>query len=426
MTNKKIVLPVVRFSTESKPFEQDLLGRKPFARKLTSYLDALKDGAVIAIDAPWGEGKTWFGHNWRSELRDANYNTIYFDAFANDYHDDPFIAVAASFSDAFKKDRMLGFKDSAYEVSKRVIPSLLSGALNVVAPGLGDAVKSINDAVDDYVKERFMAHEKHAASVGVFKQRLADLVKGEKPTVFFIDELDRCKPDFAVSLIERLKHFFDVENLVFVLLVNRAQLEAYVNGVYGERVDSALYLGKFISLIFKLPKNNPIDGMAGGDAEKYINYVMGRYKNDFFGKATRFIHSLTLLSSVAPLSLRDIEKAVSYYAAADDNRYGDLYAYLIVIKCIRPDLFYGISAKEKSSFVELLAIYERWLASVKARSGLKWNETYLKAMMTLLNVYMGNQAEPSDEVFRYFQGPEYINSSRAVATVLAGLNLDLT
>jgi len=64
-----------------------------------------------------------------------------------------------------------------------------------------------------------------------------------------VDELDRCRPDFALGLLERIKHLFDVEGIAFVLLVNRSQIEGYIRTVYGN-ADAEAYLLKFGSLLW--------------------------------------------------------------------------------------------------------------------------------------------------------------------------------
>src|SRR5713101_6523861 len=77
------------------PFAGDLFNRKKLAERLTGYIDRLRDGCVIAIDADWGEGKTWFGRNWHALLVSQKYHTVYLDAFENDFVDDPFLIVAS-------------------------------------------------------------------------------------------------------------------------------------------------------------------------------------------------------------------------------------------------------------------------------------------------------------------------------------------
>ena len=66
--------------------------------------------------------------------------------------------------------------------------------------------------------------------------------------VIFIDELDRCRPNFAVQLLERIKHYFCVENVIFVLSINSAELVNTVKTVYGQNFDGYRYLDRFLHL----------------------------------------------------------------------------------------------------------------------------------------------------------------------------------
>lgn len=71
--------------------------------------------------------------------------------------------------------------------------------------------------------------------------------------VIFIDELDRCKPDYALSLMERIKHFFDDERVTFVFAVNLSQLQHTVKSYYGSEFDATRYLDKFFDIQMALP-----------------------------------------------------------------------------------------------------------------------------------------------------------------------------
>jgi len=89
-----------------------------------------------------------------------------------------------------------------------------------------------------------------------FKENLVKLAakvrkKQKFPLTIIVDELDRCRPDFALGLLERIKRLFDVEDVAFVLLVNRTQIEGYIRTVYGN-VDADAYLLKFGSLFVDL------------------------------------------------------------------------------------------------------------------------------------------------------------------------------
>ena len=76
---------------------------------------------------------------------------------------------------------------------------------------------------------------------------------GRKTLVVFIDELDRCRPPYAIALLEHAKHLFAVPGIVFVVSVDREQLSNSICAVYGERFDADGYLRRFFDLDFALP-----------------------------------------------------------------------------------------------------------------------------------------------------------------------------
>jgi len=76
---------------EQEPFKHTLFGRKEFADSLTGILRNVSENLVIFVNAPWGEGKTTFSQMWRADLRLQKLEVIYFDAYAADYFDDPFV-----------------------------------------------------------------------------------------------------------------------------------------------------------------------------------------------------------------------------------------------------------------------------------------------------------------------------------------------
>ena len=75
-----------------------------------------------------------------------------------------------------------------------------------------------------------------------------------RSVIVIIDELDRCRPSYAVELLETAKHFFTVDNVVFALAVNRTQLAHAVRAVYGAEFDAAGYLRRFFDIDFQLPE----------------------------------------------------------------------------------------------------------------------------------------------------------------------------
>ena len=74
-----------------------------------------------------------------------------------------------------------------------------------------------------------------------------------RPLIIIIDELDRCRPSYAVELLEVAKHVFAVDHIVFVLAVNRSQLSHSVKALYGNDFDAYGYLRRFFDVDFRLP-----------------------------------------------------------------------------------------------------------------------------------------------------------------------------
>lgn len=261
-------------------WEDDLWDRKRLGVQLTNYVDRLQCGAVLALDARWGEGKTWFVRHWQTHLEDKNHNVIYLDAFANDYLDDPFLVVTSEITNTLSKDKKTKRKvkkliDLSASVGTALLPSLpkiaLTLGLHLVGAGfLGgilqqgyenaqDEIDKLSDETSDRIKEsiqeKIAGHEAEKKTLEEFKKHLAQTVeKLDKPLVFIIDELDRCRPDFAIRLIERIKHFFDIPKIVFVLVMNKPQLLQSVKSFYG--YDSEMngdYLEKFVDFTVHLP-----------------------------------------------------------------------------------------------------------------------------------------------------------------------------
>lgn len=264
----------------------DLWDRKRLGVQLTNYVDRLQCGAVLALDARWGEGKTWFVKHWKKHLEDEKHSVIYLDAFANDYLDDPFLTIASEISHAFKESDEINNQDIDDFNSKTASVLIsLAAILPVIAAkaglhwiglgGAGEAVQelykngekfydSVSDEITAKVKEhiekKIENHQIEKESVRDFKNELAQLAeKLDKPLVFIIDELDRCRPDFAIRLIERIKHFFDIPKIVFILVMNKPQLIQSVHSLYGYAVETnSDYFEKFIDFTIKFPQFNAI------------------------------------------------------------------------------------------------------------------------------------------------------------------------
>ena len=260
-------------------FDDDLCNRKPTGEGLSDLVSNMSNGGVISLDGGWGEGKTTFIKMWLDQYQEqlgASGKAIYFDAFERDYVEDPFLPIVACLLEASETDlnNKTGQKDGDSPAAKLAtgavkaarllaVGALKNGVANVsgglVTPELIDeSLQALSSkaegGLDAALLSQLDKYMQHDQSIREFKAALRDWVRGYGRVVFIVDELDRCKPNFAVSLLERLKHFFDVPGIVFVLVMNRSQLEHAVNGLYGSRINAEGYLSKFVHFFLKLPK----------------------------------------------------------------------------------------------------------------------------------------------------------------------------
>ncbi len=260
---------------------------------LLNIVTRSRDELVISIDGQWGEGKTTFVKMWRGLLGEHNIPSIYIDAFANNYSDDAFIVIASAITEFVEKNIS---KDNCEKVAelkektKRVGIQLLSWSarVGIKAVTLGiikdtdlkalgamkdEIAKDVSGWVGELIEERLDAHSIEMDLFESFRDLLSSIpakLEGSEgnPLVVILDELDRCKPTFAVDAVEKIKHLFSVQNVVFVLVMNRVQLEQSVKIVYGQELDALTYLQKFINLKTRIPKR--LSGQYLSDASKYI------------------------------------------------------------------------------------------------------------------------------------------------------------
>jgi hypothetical protein len=345
----------------AKPFDGDLFRRSELASRLTGFLNRLPDGGVIAIDAGWGEGKSWFGERWHASLKTQGYRTAFIDAFAADYLDDPYLLLTSEVMKVLSagSPESKKFTERAVSLGKVLLPALGKGAVravtkfvvgekgadelhSVVASAAEAATDSLGEDLGKVLRDRLKALEKRQKVETAFKAELQNLasVTAPRPLVIFVDELDRCRPTFAVQFLERAKHFFEVPGVVFVLLLSRLQLEAAVRHIYGE-IDARLYLSKFITLIVSLPKHvDPV--RRHGDFQKHYIEKTGRRLGYRIGlDFENFRNALGGMAGTLGMSYRELDRAMAYFGTLGPITYelSDLVGYLVALRVSKREAF---------------------------------------------------------------------------------------
>ena len=240
---------------KDNPFQNDLLDRRDAADVLTRIIGNIEGSCVLAIDAEWGAGKTTFLNMWAQYLQNQGFPVAKFNAWETDYVDSPLIPLTTELVQALDIDESESVLEATKEIIARTAPSFLR-----LVPFAGNAMEGIATGMIDYLREEKLSdYQQLKEKVRDFRSTLSEIAKNlsernkSHPLVVIIDELDRCRPSYAVELLETAKHWFMVDNIVFVLAVNRSELAHSVRVLYGERFDADNYLRRFFDLDFRLP-----------------------------------------------------------------------------------------------------------------------------------------------------------------------------
>lgn len=329
------------------------LGRATDGKKLSELVEKVSEPLVIAVDAPWGAGKSVFLKCWVGAHKNENNGsatTVYFDAFRHDFMDDPLIGLTSIIAERLKTGNVENsiWRKAKEAASKLVRPTLRTG-LAVATAGVTELTGPIVDAALEAgskelskASEQFWKKEdgKRAAMSG-FREALTELSSKQK-LVIVVDELDRCRPDYALSLLEVMKHFFDVKNVHFVLGVNLKELRNSVKSRYGTNANADKYLQKFISVRMPLiPRPSAISG--GLMQVKHFNNVVRKIGISDTWKYRYLELYLNLIDYHIGLTLRDVEKIVTLAMvtpepASNPEASAFLYTGLIILEVIEPNL----------------------------------------------------------------------------------------
>ena len=264
-------------------FDKDMLNRNDDVIKFIQIIDSIEENYVIGVDGEWGSGKTFFVKQVKAILNqlnkhiadnsDENLNKIldkyksgvkskglelprhdhyvvYYDAWEHDDSDDP---IASILIQLVKETGVAPeYKDNIISIVDKFI-NLKTG-------------KSFSDLLDIVKKnERIIEEENNIELHDLVSDFLESIIKEKADRlVIIIDELDRCKPSYAISALERIKHYFNNDMVTFILSTNIKELSCTVSNYYGLGFDGLRYLDKFFDLRLSLRKPN--------DLSTYLSY----------------------------------------------------------------------------------------------------------------------------------------------------------
>ncbi len=276
----------------------DKFGLEPFADQLTKYLQVefqfVDESFVLSLNSEFGSGKSTFFEMWANKLKSTQdtFKVVYINAWKSDFQGDALLAIVSCLLDNLNPGKeMEPIKETAGKLCKFALSigndvvQKFTGvdiikAGEYAGPDGGDPKTELGHACFQLYHERQKLFDK-------LKVMLSDLVrKSELPILIIIDELDRCKPNYAIEFLETIKHVFDIKRIVFVIGVDKNQLASSAKALFGQELIFDEYYRKFSYRDISLPvKSQPM-------IKHFCQQLVNEYLSDAaFKKKNRFSYA---------------------------------------------------------------------------------------------------------------------------------------
>ncbi len=276
----------------------DYLFRQPYLNLLKSIIANQKNnptGYSFAIDGEWGSGKTWILREFEKQLLEEpnnKYLIFHYNAWENDFYEEPLVAILSVMIETledFRKAEVIIDKANA-KLARTAIKVFKNLAISIANTQLKDKTGlNFREVIDDFkdVGDSKSTNDKMKTEIDSFislKNVLSEIREqinnlSQKVTVFLIvDELDRCLPEYAIKVLERLHHVCNDMPVIQILAINKKNLADSISNVFGksfsekENIDAWQeqfadnYLQKFVDVVIPLPK---------GQLEKNLEVLNG-------------------------------------------------------------------------------------------------------------------------------------------------------
>lgn len=330
MTQKNETTWKIKWKGDEKTPGKDKLGIADKVEGFAKIITSQNGNEVYGVTAPFGVGKTFFCECLDDWLKENDITSVFYNVWEVDFYEEPLVPLVYEILGKLGESKNKKTKkiiDKSISLFKAVLSSLKLEAKGNI-PNVCDANITIDiektvkayDASEEKNKKNggdfFKSYSNYKSNVEEFKNVLKSLFSnnGGKPTVVIIDELDRCRPDYAIKLLETVKHFFGIEGLVFVIAFDEDQLRDSVKQLYGT-TNFRGYITKFLDFSFSLPEPSVYNFSLKLYAEK-LNATFKSFPKDkitliggeFANIDQNIINMLCSFAVFFSFSLRDIEK----------------------------------------------------------------------------------------------------------------------
>lgn len=270
----------------------DILQRDEFVKQIERMIENIsenKASTCFAINGKWGCGKTFVLDMLQEKLEveqnekiaDNKYFIIRYNSWKFDYYEEPVIALVASIvrviekkikliPDSKTKSKGIGILKAACEALLSVTNDVLKNKIGIdVQKGYEIFKKGNEEGKLEY--ERKNAYDIYFDLNKVMKELASALesISEEYTILFLVDELDRCMPEYAIKVLERLHHLTEGKsNIITVISVDKEQLKCSIEKIFG--IDNPdKYLEKFIQFEVKLDYGDVSEKIT----DKHADYI---------------------------------------------------------------------------------------------------------------------------------------------------------
>lgn len=309
----------------------DLLNRDKFIDNVVQVVCQLSDnrrGCCFAIEGCWGIGKTFVVEGIEEKLRvcqseeakDDRFFVFHYNCWQHDYYAEPAIAIISAMQSSICEDKTIISDEfdanikEAYEFVTKKLKDIVGLYLeNKIGVNLVEWVEDISKS-----RKENKASQKDFDNLFNFSGVIAEVrtnlaeIAEKRTVVLIVDELDRCIPQYAIKVMERLHHmFYGLENVVVIMAIDRSQLEHSVEKMFGIRkndssMDVEKYLKKFIDFSMLLDY-----GKIKGALEEKYDFYFDRFFCNMLEEREQVYEILSVLLSEIDIRRQEkiIEKA---------------------------------------------------------------------------------------------------------------------
>ena len=310
----------------SSLLEKNLLDRNKNLYALINFINGINGSMILNIDGAWGTGKSVFLKELEYvgttkeyiEYGKQEYRTIvdkfkkeyfvfYFNSWEHDLYSNPMESLISELlmkiaSEEGVDDKIDSIKDEISEILKKVGSEFFSRGIKKITSGLIE-FKDFVEEKEDFIPKITSINTKKEA-INLLIQKLSSIT--DKRILIIVDELDRCKPSYAVELLEIVKHFFTHDDVVFLFGTNKSELEHTIKSLYGQGFNGYKYLNRFFDFEFSLPS---INNETYAD-KKYVEHL-GTIVNSTIANTCDYFD----------FTMRDIDRFYSLFNTLNLNTY---------------------------------------------------------------------------------------------------------